>query len=481
MASYIDQYYDDLMSRMYYPKRTIASEPIEEKKPQTEATTYVIDTQDRKPIEPTFRDPEKQKPEYVQNYIDNINPALKDQYNLYGDLENRRQKRESDYYSSRENLLKAAEAGAVNPEPFKSSYDYDAKIKELSDAKDMQQAPDKYPEPSMAAEIIKMVGAPLLGSMLGESGQIAQLKAQKDIDEKDKEIRKEAILRQRYGQVKKANLEDEISKRMIALGQLKKGEYDVYEKDRKFKQEQLKGLTDILKTINPADAQRLKEVEADMQQLGINVTKNTMEGSEKYAKLQADEARAAEAMERARLDAQAKQKVAKTKPAELPLEIKEQVKKLANEKARMFGINSQVEQLKSQIGDKSIPEQERLSSAQEQLKLLNSTLGSDAVGAEEGRRLSAYLEITPNFVKRSFGPDLDGFYNQLDRINKRIVGSSNTIQNQIDKLYGRKPSAPISVIKKNEPIKEPIKKEIKTINGVDYEKTKGGWKRVTRG
>ena len=42
-----------------------------------------------------------------------------------------------------------------------------------------------------------------------------------------------------------------------------------------------------------------------------------------------------------------------------------------------------------------------------------------------------------NYVKRKFGPDLEGFYRQLDRVNQRLSGTISAQQREIDKIYGR--------------------------------------------
>lgn len=405
------------------------------------------------PIMPTFEEPELRKPEYVERFRENINPVYRQQAADYADLEQEKAKRDLDYQLSRQALLGAAKAAAESPEPFKSKYDYDKRIQELQNLGDLQPSVEKPREENMAAELIKMFGAPLLGAATGESGQIAQLQAQKNIQlqaEKQKELE---IKRQQSQALSKSRLANEISQRMVGLRQLKEGEYGIYEKENKFKQDQLNKLADRLQHMSDKDFEGLKNVQSDLQKLGADLSKGVTTGSEKMAGLEEKELRAKEKAEQEAARLKSQEKIAKIKQSgknsrgeNLPLDKKKMIEKYASDFAKFNVINSQVEELKNQVGDESISEDERVATAREQLKLLNSTLGADAVGAEETRRLGAYLTVEPNWVKKSFGPDLKGFYNQLDRINQRIAGTANFTENEINKIYGR----PLKVLPKKE-------------------------------
>lgn len=157
----------------------------------------------------------------------------------------------------------------------------------------------------------------------------------------------------------------------------------------------------------------------------------------------------------------------------LPKDKQITIENLSKEKARLTGINSQVEQLKNQILDPKISEADKLATAREQLKLLNSTLGSDAVGAEEVKRLASYLQYAPDpFGPKGMkvGPDLQGYARQLDRINQRSSGTMQTLQNNIDIAYGRKSQTGLLTEKQTVP-----QSDTKVWNGVTYKRVGNQW------
>lgn len=76
------------------------------------------------------------------------------------------------------------------------------------------------------------------------------------------------------------------------------------------------------------------------------------------------------------------------------------------------------------------------------IKLLNSAEGSDAVGAEESKRLAGYLEYKiANFTEPGsfIGRDLDKFVEQVSGKAKEIDARMASNQAAIDKIYGRQP------------------------------------------
>lgn len=156
----------------------------------------------------------------------------------------------------------------------------------------------------------------------------------------------------------------------------------------------------------------------------------------------------------------------------LPKDKQITIENLSKEKARLTGINSQVEELRKQLVDPQISDSDKLATAREQLKLLNSTLGSDAVGAEEVKRLASYLKYEPDpFGPKGMkiGPDLVGYARQLDRINQRSSGTMNTLQKNIDTAYGRKQAGLLSQTQ------QPQSAETKEWNGVTYKKIGNEW------
>jgi len=122
----------------------------------------------------------------------------------------------------------------------------------------------------------------------------------------------------------------------------------------------------------------------------------------------------------------------------LPKEKQEQIDSHGKTLAKAQTTAIQLDELHKQITDPTLDAGTKLAVAQEQVKLLNSSLGADAVGSEEVKRIAAYLDPMPNLVKgMKVGPDLNGFSKQvkasLDRQNGLITGT----QNLIEKAYGR--------------------------------------------
>lgn len=122
----------------------------------------------------------------------------------------------------------------------------------------------------------------------------------------------------------------------------------------------------------------------------------------------------------------------------LPKEKQIQVEDYSKGVGQQTKINNLVSTLVDQLKDESIPEDQRIASAREQVKLLNSQLGSDAVGAEEVKRIAAYLDWNPDLaLRKGFGPDLRAFTNQISNFKNRNEKSIGLLNNQIENAYGR--------------------------------------------
>lgn len=417
------------------------------------------------PIMPTEEEASKQIP-YIENYRQNINPALRTQIADTEALIDEKKKKEEEANLSRSALLSVARLAAESPEPFKSQYDYDERIKKLSELSDIGGGEINLPKRDFLTEAILNLGPALGAKLMGEAGALAAPTAMKGARDIYEAQRKEEVDAIKQGAINKARLSDEISKRMIGLRQLKEGEYDVYSKDRAFKQDQLNKLADRLDKMSDRDFEGLKDVSAKLQTLGIDTTKSVMTGAKEMAGMEADREKLLiqekGLKERANIGASK----AKARGDNLPLDKRKMVEKYATEVARITGIKSQVNELLNQTTDTSISEQDRRATAQEQLKLLNSTLGSDAVGAEESRRMAAFLDSMPNWIKKTPGADLEGFNRQLKRTLDRLSGTISGQQKEIDKIYGR----PIKEEKK----KEEPKKEIIEKNGRKFMKKPNG-------
>lgn len=137
----------------------------------------------------------------------------------------------------------------------------------------------------------------------------------------------------------------------------------------------------------------------------------------------------------------------------LPKEKQILVENLTKTQATMIPIKSQLDELAGQLKDPNRSDSDKLSIAGEQLKLLNSTLGADAVGAEEVKRIAAWLDPMPNWVKKTPGVDINGFIRQVESSSGRVGGSLQKLTSEIDKAYGRQ-KAPDSLKVKSIPDNE---------------------------
>lgn len=128
----------------------------------------------------------------------------------------------------------------------------------------------------------------------------------------------------------------------------------------------------------------------------------------------------------------------------LPLDAKAEVDGLAKKNANKTAIANQIDSVMGNW-DKLAPDQQVAQGGQ-LLKILNSTEGSDAVGAEEAKRLGAKLEFATGNIFSSnpvqFGRDLGGFATQARDTAKNIRGAATMNQTRIDELMGRAPRAP---------------------------------------
>jgi hypothetical protein len=130
-------------------------------------------------------------------------------------------------------------------------------------------------------------------------------------------------------------------------------------------------------------------------------------------------------------------------------------KKLAPEDQKsvlaLAGTRANVQAIKEQINanmiqwDKAENDNQRLDIGRKMIKLLNSTQGADAVGAEEAKRLAGKLEFAyGNFLDSNpvqFGRDLEGFREDIENTRDILAESYDRFNSQIDAYYGRKPAA----------------------------------------
>lgn len=125
----------------------------------------------------------------------------------------------------------------------------------------------------------------------------------------------------------------------------------------------------------------------------------------------------------------------------LPKDKQIEVDKLSNGIASRRQIRADIDSALSQLQDESKSSDEKLLIGRELLKTLNSTLGADAIGQEEARRLGSLLEfkIIPRIGEPGnwFGRDLNMFTEQVKNNRNRLEKTEQTMQAEIDRLMGR--------------------------------------------
>lgn len=100
-------------------------------------------------------------------------------------------------------------------------------------------------------------------------------------------------------------------------------------------------------------------------------------------------------------------------------------KKITENNVTLFNVKNAMDEALTVLNDPNIPEDQKTKTGQSLYKLLNSAEGSDAVGAEEAKRLGSYLEYNilnltqPGAV---FGRDLKGFTDQVGNYSKLLGG-----------------------------------------------------------
>ena len=116
--------------------------------------------------------------------------------------------------------------------------------------------------------------------------------------------------------------------------------------------------------------------------------------------------------------------------------IETQAVDLAKSTTGLFRVKTAMDKALGQLSDPNKSEEEKVKVGQGLLKLLNSAEGSDAVGAEEAKRIGDYLEFAMgNFTGPGgmrIGRDLPGFVNQVknysDLLGERVIGNEQGLE-----------------------------------------------------
>jgi hypothetical protein len=128
----------------------------------------------------------------------------------------------------------------------------------------------------------------------------------------------------------------------------------------------------------------------------------------------------------------------------LPEDKKHTITELSKKNAAKLSIKNQIDAVMSNWD--SLPEDQKVTQGRQLLKTLNSVEGSDAIGAEEAKRLGARLEYSMgNFTNSNptqFGRDVPGFAEQARDTAKAIGTAVKSNQALIDEAYGRTGQTP---------------------------------------
>lgn len=153
----------------------------------------------------------------------------------------------------------------------------------------------------------------------------------------------------------------------------------------------------------------------------------------------------------------------------LPIENQKQIQSLAEKQANVSFIKNNLASSFVVLKDNKASPEQKLQTARQMIKTLNSTQGQDAVGSEEAKRLAGFLEMgLMNFIRgtkqpgEAFGTDVGAFTTQIENKIKELDSVEKMNRAQIDKLYGRNSSSEAS--------------QTKIINGVTYQRSpEGKW------
>lgn len=341
---------------------------------------------------------------------ENVNEALKSQMQEKQALA----ANAKDIFSEREGYKKdmsdALERMKALSDSSYQSPELDAQIKMYQQK--MSEPREEVPPRDAISELILNLGPALGAKFMGEAGALSAPGAMKGARDIYENQRKEEVDRVK-------NLKDNTEKKLKALIDLKKSGQESFDKSAERGLGRIKAELEATRSMATMSNDDLKRTEDNLLKINESISKETGSKAVEIAKMEREK------------------QSEKEKGENLPLDKKKMVERYATEVARINGIKSQVDELYNQTSDLSIPERDRRATAQEQLKLLNSTLGADAVGAEESKRMSAFLDPMPNWIKPTMGVDMEGFNRQLERTKKRLSGTISSQQKEVDKIYGR--------------------------------------------
>lgn len=161
----------------------------------------------------------------------------------------------------------------------------------------------------------------------------------------------------------------------------------------------------------------------------------------------------------------------------LPKETQTAITDLYKKNAAKASIANQIDSVMKAYNDPETSKDQKLALGNQLLKTLNSTEGSDAVGAEEAKRLGSFLNYKIGNITNAgsfIGRDLDEFSKQAQTTSTAIRGSIGENQKLADSLRSGKGFGSYSQI----PAGGGIMPKSQVINGITYIDSGKGWQKA---
>lgn len=130
---------------------------------------------------------------------------------------------------------------------------------------------------------------------------------------------------------------------------------------------------------------------------------------------------------------------ASAKPSAESKVTQKQMEKLGVGNAGLYNVKSAMDEALKILEDPATGEDQKIKTGQSLFKLLNSAEGSDAVGAEEAKRIGSYLEYNiGNFTQPGafIGRDVKGFTDQIKNYSKLLGSRISKNEQGIETLKG---------------------------------------------
>lgn len=132
------------------------------------------------------------------------------------------------------------------------------------------------------------------------------------------------------------------------------------------------------------------------------------------------------------------------KGPKLPLSSEVEVRSLAGKQGNVRTVNNLLKSTLKLLRDPKIKEEQKIQKGMELLKVINSPMGADAIGAEESQRLGSFLEVVSTnrpggYLGTGFklGRDLPGFTEAVDLKTQELDSLLGMNQERINELEGR--------------------------------------------